>query len=164
MRGAGVRGLAQAKAAGLDVMSRSSPMRGLAPKAVAMINPNRLDEGEEGAPRATSPRSGGITDRRRLAPRIAQERAVRRRQSEPEIIEPARLGEWARFADVARLKTLNRRLRHPGIEVMAARENIGLARSPTPRVWSRARSCRDRGSRWGPRINAAAGSASRTWA
>ena len=119
-----------------------------------MINPNRLDESEDGAAHGHLAAVGmafllGVSLLREL-------RGARRVRGacEPKIIDLLDLVALGTVADVARLKSLNRAFVTQGLKVMAARQNIGLAALAGRRGWSRAPSCRDLGFALGPRINA----------
>jgi len=148
--------LAQAKAAGLDVIvCDHHQCASSLPEAVAMINPNRLDESEEGAAHGHVAAVGMA-----FLLGVALLRELRKRgrfvggNPEPRIIDLLDLVALGTVADVARLKTLNRAFVTQGLKVMAARENIGLAALADAARLVKSPSCRDLGFALGPRINA----------
>ena len=148
--------LAQAKAAGLDVIVCDHHQCATSlPEALAMINPNRLDEGEEGAAHGHLAAVGMA-----FLLGVALLRELRKRgrfvggNPEPKIIDLLDLVALGTVADVARLKTLNRAFVTQGLKVMAARENIGLAALADAARLVKSPSCRDLGFALGPRINA----------
>ncbi|HMI41886.1 MAG TPA: single-stranded-DNA-specific exonuclease RecJ [Sphingomicrobium sp.] len=148
--------LAQAKAAGLDVIVCDHHQCATSlPEALAMINPNRLDESEEGAAHGHLAAVGmafllGVALLRELRNRG---RFVSGNQ-EPKIIDLLDLVALGTVADVARLKTLNRAFVTQGLKVMAGRENVGLAALADAARLVKSPSCRDLGFALGPRINA----------
>src|SRR3990170_1730201 len=148
--------LSQAKAAGLDVIVCDHHQCATSlPEAVAMINPNRLDESAEGAEHGHVAAVGMA-----FLLGVALLRELRKRgrfvggNVEPKIIDLLDLVALGTVADVARLKTLNRAFVTQGLKVMAARENIGLAALADAARLVKSPSCRDLGFALGPRINA----------
>ena len=148
--------LAQADAAGLDVIvCDHHQCASSLPKALAMINPNRLDESEEGAAHGHLAAVGMA-----FLLGVALLRELRKRgrfvngSPEPRIIDLLDLVALGTVADVARLKSLNRAFVTQGLKVMAARENIGLAALADAARLVKSPSCRDLGFALGPRINA----------
>ena len=147
--------LEQAAAAGLDVVVVDHHQCASSlPSARAMINPNRLDEGEDGAAHGHLAAVGmafllGVALLRELRSRGAFEALA-----EPKIIDLLDLVALGTVADVARLKTLNRAFVTQGLRVMAARQNIGLAALAEAARLVKPPSCRDLGFAFGPRINA----------
>jgi single-stranded-DNA-specific exonuclease len=148
--------LAEAAAAGLDVIvcdhhQCSSSL----PTAVAMINPNRLDESDEGAAHGHLAAVGmafllGVALLRELRKRG---RFVNGNQ-EPSIIDLIDIVALGTVADVAKLKTLNRAFVTQGLKIMAGRRNIGLAALADAARLVKAPSTRDLGFALGPLINA----------
>ena len=124
------------------------------PVAHAVINPNRLDEGEIGAAHGHVAAVGmtfllGVALLRELRGRGRfQDRA------EPKIIDLLDIVALGTVADVARLKTLNRAFVTQGLKVMADRRNIGLAALAEAARLVKAPTARDLGFALGPRINA----------
>ena len=125
------------------------------PKAFAVINPNRLDEAEDGAAHGHLAAVGMA-----FLLGVALLRELRRRgrfangAKEPPILDLLDLVALGTVADVARLKTLNRAFVTQGLKVMAAARNLGLAELAKAARLVRAPSCRDLGFALGPRINA----------
>ena len=148
--------LEEAKAAGLDVIVVDHHQcAALLPVAYALINPNRLDEGEIAAAHGHVAAVGmafllGAALLREL--RIGGFFAARR--SEPKILELLDLVALGTVADVAKLHGLNRAFVTQGLKVMAARQSIGLAALADAARLVKSPSCRDLGFALGPRINA----------
>ena len=147
--------LEEAKAANLDVVVVDHHQcASLLPVAHAMINPNRLDESEDGAAHGHLAAVGmafllGVALLRELRARNFFEG-----REEPRILDLLDLVALGTVADVARLKTLNRAFVSQGLKVMSARQNIGMAALIEASRLTKAPSCRDLGFALGPRINA----------
>src|SRR3954462_431600 len=147
--------LEEAKAAGLDVIVVDHHQcASLLPVAFALINPNRLDESEDGAAHGHLAAVGmafllGVALIRELRTRGAFEALA-----EPKIIDLLDLVALGTVADVARLKSLNRAFVMQGLRVMAARQNVGLSALAEAARLVKSPSCRDLGFALGPRINA----------
>jgi single-stranded-DNA-specific exonuclease len=147
--------LDEAKAAGLDVIVVDHHQcASLLPVAHAMINPNRLDESDEGAAHGHLAAVGmafllGVALIRELRGRGFFEALA-----EPQILDLLDLVALGTVADVARLKSLNRAFVTQGLKIMAARQNIGLAALAEAARLVKPPSCRDLGFALGPRINA----------
>ena len=147
--------LEEARAAGLDVIVVDHHQcASLLPVAFALINPNRLDESEEGAAHGHLAAVGmafllGVALIREMRGRGAFEALA-----EPKILDLLDLVALGTVADVARLKTLNRAFVTQGLKVMAARQNIGLSALAEAARLVKPPSCRDLGFALGPRINA----------
>jgi single-stranded-DNA-specific exonuclease len=147
--------LEQASAAALDVIVVDHHQCAtLLPIAHALINPNRLDEGEDGAAHGHLAAVGmafllGVALLREL-----RSRGVFANRPEPKILDLLDLVALGTVADVARLKTLNRAFVTQGLKIMAARQNIGLAALAEAARLVKPPSCRDLGFALGPRINA----------
>ena len=125
------------------------------PKAFAVINPNRLDEGDGGAAHGHLAAVGmafllGVALIRELRGRGRFTNGP----AEPPIIDLLDLVALGTVADVARLKTLNRAFVTQGLKVMAAGKNLGLTSLAQAARLVQAPSCRDLGFALGPRINA----------
>src|SRR4051795_1551421 len=120
--------LEKAKAADLDVIVVDHHQcASLLPVAFALINPNRLDESEDGAAHGHLAAVGmafllGVGLIRELRGRGFFEALV-----EPRIIDLLDLVALGTVADVARLKNLNRAFVTQGLKVMAGRQNVGMA-------------------------------------
>ena len=122
--------IAAAKAAGLDVIVLDHHMGAAQlPEAVAVVNPNRLDE--------TSPcrylAAVGVT----FLTLVALNRALRERgffspssqgkgRTEPNLLESLDLVALGTICDVVPLIGLNRALVKQGLQVMARKQNIGI--------------------------------------
>jgi single-stranded-DNA-specific exonuclease len=147
--------LDEAKAAGLDVIVVDHHQcASLLPVAHAMINPNRLDESEDGAAHGHLAAVGmafllGVALIRELRGGGFFEALA-----EPKILDLLDLVALGTVADVARLKSLNRAFVTQGLKVMAARQNVGLAALAEAARLVKPPSCRDLGFALGPRINA----------
>jgi single-stranded-DNA-specific exonuclease len=147
--------LDEAKAAGLDVIVVDHHQcASLLPTALAMINPNRLDESADGAAHGHLAAVGmafllGVGLLREL-----RGRGFFGAREEPKLLDLLDLVALGTVADVARLKTLNRAFVTQGLKVMAARQNIGLSALAEAARLVKPPSCRDLGFALGPRINA----------
>ena len=147
--------LEEARGAGLDVIVVDHHQcASLLPVAFALINPNRLDESEDGAAHGHLAAVGmafllGVALLREL-----RDRGMFETLAEPKIIDLLDLVALGTVADVARLKSLNRAFVTQGLKVMGARQNIGLAALSEAARLVKAPSCRDLGFALGPRINA----------
>ena len=147
--------LEEARTAGLDVIVVDHHQcTSLLPVAFALINPNRLDESEDGAAHGHLAAVGmafllGVALIRELRSRGAFEALA-----EPKIFDLLDLVALGTVADVARLKSLNRAFVTQGLRVMAARQNVGLAALAEAARLVKPPSCRDLGFALGPRINA----------
>ncbi|QNN65161.1 single-stranded-DNA-specific exonuclease RecJ [Sphingomonas rhizophila] len=148
--------LAEAKAAGLDVIvCDHHQCAATLPAAHSVINPNRLDESEDGAAHGHLAAVGMA-----FILGVALLRELRRRgrfvdgRPEPKILDLIDLVALGTVADVAKLKTLNRAFVTQGLKVMAGRQNIGLAALAEAARLVKPPSSRDLGFALGPRINA----------
>ena len=145
-----------AKTAGLEVIVVDHHQCAtLLPVAHALINPNRLDEGELGAAHKHLAAVGMA-----FLLGVALIRELRNRgffaggRSEPKILDLLDLVALGTVADVAKLHGLNRAFVTQGLKVMAARGNVGLAALAEAARLVKSPSCRDLGFALGPRINA----------
>ena len=147
--------LDEARAVELDVIVVDHHQcASLLPVAHALINPNRLDESEDGAAHGHLAAVGmafllGVALLRELRGRGAFAALA-----EPKILDLLDLVALGTVADVARLKGLNRAFVTQGLKVMAARQNVGLAALAEAARLVKPPSCRDLGFALGPRINA----------
>ena len=145
----------EARAAGLDVIVVDHHQcASLLPVAFALINPNRLDESEDGAAHGHLAAVGmafllGVALLRELRSRGAFEALA-----EPKMLDLLDLVALGTVADVARLRSLNRAFVTQGLRIMAARQNIGLSALAEAARLVKPPSCRDLGFALGPRINA----------
>jgi single-stranded-DNA-specific exonuclease len=145
----------EAQAAGLDVIVVDHHQcASLLPVAYALINPNRLDESEDGAAHGHLAAVGmafllGVALLREL-----RSRGVFEALAEPKILDLLDLVALGTVADVARLKSLNRAFVTQGLKIMGGGQNIGLVALAEAARLVKAPSCRDLGFALGPRINA----------
>ena len=124
------------------------------PRALALVNPNRLDETEEAA---SFGHLAAVGVAFLLA--IATVRELRGRgffadRAEPDLFALLDLVALGTVADVAALHGLNRAFVAQGLKVMARREAIGMAALIDASRLTRAPACSDLGFALGPRINA----------
>ncbi len=124
------------------------------PLAAAMVNPNRLDEGEVAAAHGHLAAVGVA-----FLLAVATVRTLRRNgwftdRAEPDLFSLLDLVALGTVADVAALHGLNRALVAQGLKVMARRGNIGMAALIDASRLSRAPTCSDLGFALGPRVNA----------
>ena len=121
------------------------------PRAVAVVNPNRIDEsGEHGHLAAV-----GVC----FLLAAAVIRTLRARgffvgRAEPRLLDLLDLVALGTVADVAQLRGLNRAFVAQGLKVMAQRRNVGVAALIEASRLTRAPTCSDLGFALGPRINA----------
>jgi single-stranded-DNA-specific exonuclease len=147
--------LAEAKAAGIDVIVVDHHKCASAlPEALAIVNPNRLDEGDEAAAHGHLAAVGVAFLLGAALLRELRARGFFSARAEPKLIELLDLVALGTVADVAQLKGLNRAFVTQGLKVMAARRNTGLAALADAARLTRAVQSRDLGFALGPRINA----------
>ncbi len=146
--------LAMAKAAGVDVIVVDHHKCATAlPIAFALVNPNRLDEGE-GAAFGHLAAVGMAWLLGAALIRILRERGHFAAGSEPNLLELLDIVALGTVADVAQLRGLNRAFVAQGLKIMAGRRNVGLDALITASRLKRAPICSDLGFALGPRINA----------
>jgi single-stranded-DNA-specific exonuclease len=149
--------LAMAHEAGVDVIVVDHhKCAAELPRATALVNPNRLDEGVIAAGHGHLAAVGVA-----FLLAVATVRALRRRgwfesgnHPEPDLFALLDLVALGTVADVAALHGLNRALVAQGLKVMAKRENVGMSALIDASRLSRAPTCSDLGFALGPRINA----------
>lgn len=147
--------LLEADKAGLDVIVVDHHQcASELPRAFALINPNRLDESEDGAAHGHLAAVGMAFLLCVALLRELRGRGCFRQIAEPKVLDLLDLVALGTVADVARLKTLNRAFVTQGLRVMAARNNIGLVALAEAARLVKAPTCRDLGFAFGPRINA----------
>jgi single-stranded-DNA-specific exonuclease len=147
--------LAMARDAGVDVVVVDHHKCAAAlPAAFALVNPNRLDESDEGATHGHLAAVGVAFLLGAALLRTLRGRGWFDRRAEPRIMDLLDLVALGTVADVAQLRGLNRAFVAQGLKVMAGRRNIGLAALITASRLSRAPLCHDLGFALGPRINA----------
>lgn len=125
------------------------------PRALALVNPNRLDESDIAASHGHLAAVGVA-----FLLAVAVVRTLRRRgffaeRAEPDLLGLLDLVALGTVADVAAIRGLNRALVAQGLKVMARRGNVGLAALTDASRLTRAPTCSDCGFALGPRINAA---------
>jgi single-stranded-DNA-specific exonuclease len=147
--------LAQAADAGVDVIVVDHhKCAAELPRAAALVNPNRLDEGDLAAAHGHLAAVGVA-----FLLAVATLRTLRRRgffaaRPEPDLFALLDLVALGTVADVAVLAGINRALVAQGLRVMARRENVGMAALIDASRLNRAPVCSDLGFALGPRINA----------
>jgi single-stranded-DNA-specific exonuclease len=147
--------LAMARAAGVDVIvvdhHKCAPEL---PEALALVNPNRLDESDLGAAHGHLAAVGVA-----FLLGVALVRSLRARgwfaaRREPDLMGLLDLVALGTVADVAALHGLNRAFVAQGLKVLARRGRIGMAALMDASRLARAPQCSDLGFALGPRINA----------
>ena len=124
------------------------------PRALALVNPNRLDECDLAAGHGHLAAVGVA-----FLLGIALVRTLRKRgffdgRAEPDLMGLLDLVALGTVADVAALHGLNRAFVAQGLKVMARRANTGMAALIDASRLKRAPACSDLGFALGPRINA----------
>ncbi len=147
--------LAAAHAAGLDVLVVDHHKCTAAlPIAHAVVNPNRLDEDEDGAAHGHLAAVGMAFLLGAALVRTLRARGRFATRPEPRLLDLLDLVALGTVADVAQLRGLNRAFVAQGLKVLAQGRNIGLAALVRAARLKRAPSCTDLGFALGPRINA----------
>jgi single-stranded-DNA-specific exonuclease len=147
--------LAMAREAGVDVIVVDHHKCSSAlPLALALVNPNRLDEGSQAAAHGHLAAVGVCFLLGAATLRVLRGRGFFERREEPKLIELLDLVALGTVADVAQLRGLNRAFVTQGLKVMAQRRNVGLSALIDAARLTRAPSCADLGWALGPRINA----------
>ena len=146
--------LAAAADAGVDVIVADHHQCASAlPRALAVVNPNRLDE-EGGRAHGHLAAVGVCFLLAAALIRTLRARGFFAERAEPKLLDHLDLVALGTVADVAQLRGLNRAFVTQGLKVMAARRNIGLAALIEASRLTRAPGCTDLGFALGPRINA----------
>ena len=146
--------LAMAKAAGVDVIVVDHHQCATTlPEALAMVNPNRLDEGE-GAAFGHLAAVGVAFLLAAAVVRTLRGRGFFGERPEPRLLDLLDIVALGTVADVASLKGLNRAFVAQGLKVMSAGRNVGLNALIKASRLTRAPQCSDLGFALGPRINA----------
>jgi single-stranded-DNA-specific exonuclease len=123
------------------------------PRALALVNPNRLDEGE-GAAHGHLAAVGVAFLLGAALLRTLRARGWFAARPEPRLIDLLDLVALGTVADVAQLKGLNRAFVAQGLKVMGQGRNIGLLALARAAGLVKLPSCTDLGFALGPRINA----------
>ena len=146
--------LAMAREAGVDVVVVDHHKCAAAlPTAFALVNPNRLDEGE-GAAHGHLAAVGVAFLLAAALVRTLRARGFFAGRPEPRLLDLLDLVALGTVADVAALKGLNRAFVAQGLKVMAQRRNIGINALIEAARLTRAPTASDLGFALGPRINA----------
>ncbi|MFM5955161.1 MAG: single-stranded-DNA-specific exonuclease RecJ [Novosphingobium sp.] len=124
------------------------------PRAAALVNPNRLDEGDEASAHGNLAAVGVAFLLAIATVRVLRQRGFFETRPEPDLFSLLDLVALGTVADVASLHGLNRALVAQGLKVMAKREGVGMAALIDASRLSRAPACSDLGFALGPRINA----------
>ncbi len=147
--------LAMAREAGVDVVVVDHhKCSAELPLAAALVNPNRLDEGEVAAAHGHLAAVGMAFLLAVATVRTLRQRDFFASRPEPDLFALLDLVALGTVADVAALKGLNRAMVAQGLKIMARRENIGMAALIDASRLNRAPTCSDLGFALGPRINA----------
>jgi single-stranded-DNA-specific exonuclease len=123
------------------------------PHALALVNPNRLDE-TEGAAHGHLAAVGVAFLLGSALVRTLRGRGFFEGRAEPRLLDLLDIVALGTVADVAQLKGLNRAFVAQGLKVMAQRRNIGLNALIAAARLTRAPTANDLGFALGPRINA----------
>ncbi|WP_242416270.1 single-stranded-DNA-specific exonuclease RecJ [Sphingomonas panni] len=146
--------LAATRDAGIDVLVVDHHQCTTAlPPALAIVNPNRLDEGE-GAAHGHLAAVGVAFLLAAALVRTLRARGFFAGRPEPKLLDLLDLVALGTVADVAQLRGLNRAFVAQGLKVMARRQNIGIAALIEASRLTRAPTATDLGFALGPRINA----------
>ena len=147
--------LAAARAAGVDVIVVDHHKCAAAlPLALALVNPNRLDEADEASAHGHLAAVGVCFRLGAALLRTLRARGFFASRPEPRLVDLLDLVALGTVADVAQLRGLNRAFVTQGLKVMAAGRNVGLSALVRASRLTKAPSCTDLGFALGPRINA----------
>ncbi len=147
--------LERAQAAGLPVIVVDHHKAGWAlPPALAVVNPNRLDEDPQAAAHGHLAAVGMAFLLAVAANRLLRQRGHYAARQEPNLLELLDLVALGTVADVAPLRGLNRAFVTQGLKLMARRGNTGLSALIDVSTPDRAPRAGDLGFHLGPRINA----------
>ena len=147
--------LDRAKAAGVDVIVVDHHQcAATLPVALALVNPNRLDESAEGAAHGHLAAVGVAFLLGAALLRTLRGRGFFHDRAEPRLMDLLDLVALGTVADVAKLHGLNRAFVAQGLKVMAGRQNAGLGALAEVARLTRTPLCHDLGFALGPRINA----------
>ena len=124
------------------------------PRAVALVNPNRLDESADGAAHGHLAAVGVAFLLAVATTRTLRQRGHFAARREPDLFALLDLVALGTVADVAALHGLNRAMVAQGLKVMGRRDNVGMAALIDASRLSRAPICSDLGFALGPRVNA----------
>ena len=151
----GFEALAAARAAGLDVIVVDHHKAATAlPVALALVNPNRLDEAPEAAAHGHLAAVGIAFLLAVALNRTLRQRGAFATRPEPKLTELLDLVALGTVADVVPLTGLNRAFVTQGLKVMRTRRNVGLTALIDAAGLSKPPGARDLGFALGPRVNA----------
>jgi single-stranded-DNA-specific exonuclease len=147
--------LGAAQDAGLDVIVVDHHQCSTAlPPALALVNPNRLDESVEGRGHGHLAAVGVAFLLAAALVRLLRGGGFFADRAEPDLMALLDIVALGTVADVAKLQGLNRAFVSQGLKVMARRQNIGLAALADVARLNRAPGAHELGFALGPRINA----------
>lgn len=147
--------ISEAKAAGVEVIVVDHHQCATTlPAALALVNPNRLDEAPDAAIHGNLAAVGVAFLLGAALLRTLRARGFFANRDEPALIDLLDLVALGTVADVARLTGFNRALVTQGLKVMARRGNIGMAALMDAARLTRPPTASDMGFALGPRINA----------
>lgn len=124
------------------------------PPAIALVNPNRLDETDDAAAHGHLAAVGVAFLLAIAVVRTLRQQGYFKDRAEPDIRGLLDLVALGTVADVAALHGLNRAFVAQGLKVMAKRHNTGMSALIDASRLKRAPVCSDLGFALGPRINA----------
>ena len=124
------------------------------PLTTALVNPNRLDESDEGAAHGHLAAVGVAFLLAIALVRTLRAQGFFATRAEPDLFALLDLVALGTVADVAALHGLNRAMVAQGLKVMARRDNIGMAALIDASRLSKPPTCSDLGFALGPRVNA----------
>ncbi len=151
----GFEALSAAREAGLDVIVVDHHKAATAlPLALALVNPNRLDEAPEAAAHGHLAAVGVAFLLAVALNRTLRQRGAFATRPEPRLTELLDLVALGTVADVVPLTGLNRAFVTQGLKVMRARRNVGLTALIDVAGLSKPPGARDLGFALGPRVNA----------
>ena len=147
--------LEAAQSAGLDVIvvdhHKCSTQL---PPALALVNPNRLDEHPEAAQHGHLAAVGVAFLLAAAIVRLLRQRGFFAHRAEPDLMSLLDIVALGTVADVAQLKGLNRAFVSQGLKILARRQNIGLAALADVARVNKLPGAHELGFAFGPRINA----------
>lgn len=147
--------LGMAREAGLDVIVVDHHQCATAlPPALALVNPNRLDEAPDAAAHGHLAAVGVAFLLGAALIRTLRGKGWFATRNEPRLLDLLDLVALGTVADVAQLRGLNRAFVTQGLKIMGNEGNIGLAALARASRLTRAPLCHDLGFALGPRINA----------
>jgi single-stranded-DNA-specific exonuclease len=151
----GFEALAAARAAGLDVIVVDHHKAATAlPTALALVNPNRLDESPQAAAHGHLAAVGVAFLLVVALNRCLRQRGAFAGQAEPALTALLDIVALGTVADVVPLTGLNRAFVTQGLKIMRGRRNPGLTALVDVAGLTKAPVARDLGFALGPRVNA----------